>query len=123
MSFRLLLGFLLLSLPSIAHAEVTLIYRKADRKVVAKVIPPHSVDQELQNTIRSQAGGTLDDYETVSIPSLPRGQQAIVQADGTVTLKEHPRVTAYKQRQEKVQQELKTLGLSQEAIDTLIVGR
>ena len=94
---RWLLGLIFFSVfPSIVSAEVTIIYRKADRLYVGKVVPPQPVSVELLNLTRSSLGGVVEDYATVTVPTIPKGTYPVIAEDGTVTFKEYEKVAKRK---------------------------
>lgn len=73
-----------------AAEEVAVIYRKADRLVVGSVMPPHSIEVEIDNIVKSQLGGTKDDYAVVFAPHKGRGERYVVNADGIVSTAPYP---------------------------------
>ena len=71
---------------------ITLIYRKSDRSIVGFVHPPHRVEVELANILRSELKGRKRDYATVEVEEWPQGHQAVINPDGTVTMTPLPQV-------------------------------
>jgi hypothetical protein len=75
-------------------ADVTVIYRKSDRLVVAWVHPPHSVEQEITNITQSELGGRPEDYATVTVPEAQWTKQddekIVVDGAGTVVFVPNP---------------------------------
>lgn len=64
--------------------DVTVIYRKADGLIAGWVVPPHTVAAELQNILRSDLGGTLEEYAFQVVPRKPHGHEYVVTPGGQI---------------------------------------
>ena len=119
---RVLLSVLLW--PSLAWADVTVIYRKADRQYVGAVYPPHSVVVEMEHLTRSSLGGVPGDYDTLSVDDVTwatrKGQQVIITPGGTLRFDPDPETVAQQQRRQAAKQKLRGLGLTQEEVDAVV---
>ena len=102
-----------------ALADVTVIYRVSDKKVVGMVFPPQSVDVEIDNITKSELGGTKDDYDTATIKKIPSGHVVEIDLDRKVKTKMNPKATAKKAAKKRAHNKLKALGLTQEEIESL----
>lgn len=117
---RILICVLVLFITNTAFADVTVIYKVSDKKVVGKVFAPHSVKVEIDNLTKSELGGTKDDYATATITTLPRGHVVEINADGTATTKLNPEITAKRQARQRAAGKLEALGLTREEVGSFI---
>ena len=116
--------WLLLSLfllPSLAWAEVTVIYRTSDQAVVGYVYPGQPLATEMQNVLQSEVGGVVEDYATVTLPDLPFGASVTVTPAGkaVITTKEARQTQAEAVRQAKAAALRVKLNLSAQEFEEL----
>lgn len=102
------------------------IYRKSDRVVAGYFhgrrrsgLETDALAAELASIVNSELGGTVDDYDVVSVPAILRDQTAVVAADLTVSWEEPPRRAAKRSAQQSARGKLRALGLTDEEIDVL----
>ena len=107
------------SVNAFAQDDITIIYRKADKMVVGRVVPPHSVKVEIKNILRSELGGAEGDYATATIEKIPVGHIAEINASGKVITKADPKTEAKKQTRATAIAKLIALGLTRAEIESL----
>ena len=90
---------------------ITYIFKKPDNIYAGSVVPPHSVEVELENLVNSELGGTKTDY--IVIESEERGSGVCSLIDGEIKFSPVPVDRVKASRNKK----LLALGLTQEEID------
>jgi hypothetical protein len=120
---KLLIGLASLSFCVPCFADVTVIYRKADKVIAGVVHPPHSVQKEIENITRSELGGTQDAYANATVADAvwaQRGDRGIsIDDTGQVVFVPDPKIEAKKTSRDAAIRKLKALGLTDEEIDAL----
>ena len=104
---------------SVWAKDATVIYRKSDRLVVGWVVPPQSVDVELQNLTHSDLGGAVSDYATVVAPEKASQEQYVIAPDLSVTTQDMPSNAQHKKDHASALGKLKALGLTEAEIGSL----
>ena len=89
------------------------IFRKSDNLYAGAVFPPHSVDVELDNLIKSELGGKTTDYRVVESEKSGIGICTLV--NGAVVFSPYPIDQIKASRNAK----LLALGLTQKEIDAV----
>jgi hypothetical protein len=109
--------------PQQQEGGVTVIYRKADRKVAGWVRPPQSVEQEMANLTKSELGGTTADYATSLVSEAAwaqRHEQLItVTPTGQVVFAPDPDVEAQRAAERSARAKLTALGFTDPELEAV----
>ena len=105
-------------------ADVTVIYRRADKIIAGVVHPPHSAQKEIENITHSELGGVPADYATQTLTDAqwaPHVGKAIaVDEARAVIFTPDPLVEAERALKNSALRKLKALGLTDQELNALL---